>query len=417
MAKINTKYSETPPPRNFRLMVAGQIVTVTGSSLLRFALSLYVLDITGRADVFAALFAISGIPMLLAPIGGAISDRCNRQRLMVLYDAVCCVIAFAFLLVMWSGNASVLAIGVVMMLLGIVGAMETPNGTACVPALVPQNKLESANGVIQAVGSVSGIIAPILGGVLYGALGITALVAISGAAFGLAALMEMFIRIPFVKRPHTGSMMSTIVGDLKDGFTYVWKEPFIRKFAGLAALFNMVMTPCIIVAAPLILRTIMNTGDTLYGVGMGIIQFASILGALTVGLFSKRMSTGTLWRWIAVIALLIIPGALSVTPVALGIGFWPPFILFMLCMVSITAMATILNIFVIVRMQARTPGENLGKVMAITEAVAKCAAPIGQYLYGIAFQAFSGAVSLPLLMAGGVMAMIAFVYRVMLKRE
>ncbi|GHU57597.1 hypothetical protein AGMMS49975_23410 [Clostridia bacterium] len=39
-----------PPPRNFRLMVAGQIVTVLGSSLLRFALSLYVLDITGRAD-------------------------------------------------------------------------------------------------------------------------------------------------------------------------------------------------------------------------------------------------------------------------------------------------------------------------------------------------------------------------------
>jgi MFS family permease len=73
-------------------MGVGQIVTVFGSSLLRFALSLYVLDITGRADLFAALLAVSSIPMLLAPIGGAISDRFNRKSLMVLYDTICCVV-------------------------------------------------------------------------------------------------------------------------------------------------------------------------------------------------------------------------------------------------------------------------------------------------------------------------------------
>ena len=48
--------------KDFHLMVSGQIITILGSTLLRFALSLYVLDITGRADIFAGLYAVTSIP-------------------------------------------------------------------------------------------------------------------------------------------------------------------------------------------------------------------------------------------------------------------------------------------------------------------------------------------------------------------
>jgi MFS family permease len=171
----NTEAISPSPPRNFRLLVAGQIVTVFGSSLLRFSLSLYVLDITGRADLFAILLAVSSIPILLAPLGGAISDRFNRKNLMVLYDAVCCVVTFAFLLIMLGGGATVFAVGVVMVILGIVGAMETPNGTACISQLVAKEKLGTANGVVQAGQALSGIAAPVVGGILYGALGLRVL--------------------------------------------------------------------------------------------------------------------------------------------------------------------------------------------------------------------------------------------------
>ncbi|MFD1402085.1 hypothetical protein [Robinsoniella peoriensis] len=72
--------------KDFNLMVFGQVISILGSSLLRFALSLYVLDITGRADMFATLLAISNIPLLLTPVGGAIADRFNRRNLMVIFD-------------------------------------------------------------------------------------------------------------------------------------------------------------------------------------------------------------------------------------------------------------------------------------------------------------------------------------------
>lgn len=64
-----------PYSKDFNLVVLGQIVSIFWSSLLRFALSLYVLDMTGRADIFATLYAVSNIPRLLMPLGGAIADR------------------------------------------------------------------------------------------------------------------------------------------------------------------------------------------------------------------------------------------------------------------------------------------------------------------------------------------------------
>jgi nitrate/nitrite transporter NarK len=58
------------------------IVLIHGAAPLRFALSLYVWDVTQSETMFAVLFAISNIPLLLAPLGGAIADRFNPYRAM-----------------------------------------------------------------------------------------------------------------------------------------------------------------------------------------------------------------------------------------------------------------------------------------------------------------------------------------------
>jgi hypothetical protein len=177
------------------------------------------------------------------------------------------------------------------------------------------------------------MIAPVLGGILYGVFGIRLLVAVSGAAFGLAAAMELFIRIPFVKRTQTGGMIPALFTDMKDGFRYVWNEPFIRKLVFIAALLNLALTPCFLVASPIVLRVTMRSSDTMYGIAMGLINVASILGAVTVGVFSKKMKVSTLWRWLLGIALMFVPLVIFVTPMVLGTGIWLPYSGFMLCLI------------------------------------------------------------------------------------
>lgn len=414
---MQDKTISVPPGRNFALMVLGQVISILGAALLRFALSLYVLDTTGSEALFATLYAISSIPLLLAPLGGAIADRFNRRNLMVIFDFTSSAITLCLVLAMGLGGVSVFLIGAVMVLLSLVSALYTPAVTASVPLLVASDKLESSNGIVQVVQSLSGIAAPILGGFLYGAFNVQTLVIVSSIAFFLSAVMEIFIRIPFVKREQEGHMIGTIAKDLKEGFAFVVKDPFIFKSMTLAALLNLVLSPLFIVGIPIILRVTMQSSDKMYGVGMGLVEFAMILGALAVGFFAKRMKMKTLYRWILMLALLLIPIAMSVAPFMLGMGYIPSFSLFILCVIPIAATLSILSIFVITRVQKKTPNENLGKVMAILIGVTQCAAPLGQMIYGVLFKHYSTTLYIPILAVSLVMIILSGFTRRILKNE
>lgn len=395
--------------KDFIIMVVGQIISILGSALLRFALSLFVLDITGRADLFAVLFAISSLPVLLTPFGGAIADRFNRRNLMVLFDFVSSGIVLIFFIVLLTDNHSVLWIGSVMVLLSFISAMYTPAVMASIPLLVSEQKLEQANGIVNGVQALAGVTAPVLGGILYGMLSLKLLVIVSGLLFFITAIVEMFMTIPFVKRSYDGHLVPTLIKDMKEGFTYVVKQTFILKCTLLAALLNLLLTPLFIVGVPIILRVTMKSSDTLYGIGMGIIDFATILGALTMGYFAKKLRMHTLYNWVLVSAFLVIPMAMSVLPHALQIGYYPSYSLFIGCALIIAMMMTIISIYVMTLVQKETPNEQLGKVMAIMMAVSQCMAPLGQMGYGLLFEYFQANIYIPVLMISVCVLLLAFV--------
>ncbi|WP_434180134.1 MFS transporter [Bacillus thuringiensis] len=403
--------------KDFHLMVSGQIITILGSTLLRFALSLYVLDITGRADIFAGLYAVTSIPFLLAPLGGAIADRFNRRNVMVIFDFINAAIVLSFIVLLLTESVSILMIGTIMFLLAVVSAMYAPVVMASIPQLVPEKKLEQANGIVNGVQALSNIVAPVLGGILYGIIGLKMLVIISCLAFFLSAILEMFITIPFIKRIQEGHIVPIIVKDMKEGFFYVLKQSFILKAMLLAALLNLILTPLFVVGGPIILRVTMQSSDTMYGIGMGLIDFATILGALSIGFFAKKLQMKTLYNWMLIIALLVIPVALSVTPFTLNLGYYPPFILFILSSLLIAMIMTIVSIYVITVVQKKTPNENLGKVMAFITAVSQCMAPIGQVVYGFMFERFSTKIYLPIFAISFIMILIAIVTKKILRNE
>ncbi|MGY4794993.1 MFS transporter [Lysinibacillus fusiformis] len=395
--------------KDFIIMVVGQIISILGSALLRFALSLFVLDITGRADLFAVLFAISSLPILLTPFGGAIADRFNRRNLMVLFDFVSSGIVWMFFIGLLTDNHSVIWIGLVMVLLSFISAMYTPAVMASIPLLVSDQKLEQANGIVNGVQALAGVTAPVLGGILYGMLGLKTLVIVSGLLFFFTAIVEMFMTIPFVKRSYDGHLVPTLLKDMKEGFTFVVKQTFILKCTLLAALLNLLLTPLFIVGVPIILRVTMKSSDTLYGIGMGIIDFATILGALTMGYFAKKLRIHTLYIWVLVSAFLVIPMAMAVFPHTLQIGYYPSYTLFIGCALVIAMMMTIISIYVMTLVQKDTPNEQLGKVMAIMMAVSQCMAPLGQMGYGLLFEFFQDNIYVPVLMISVCVLLLAFV--------
>ena len=97
--------------KDFTLLVIAQITSVLGSAILRFALNLYILDITGRVDVFAMIFALTEIPgIILAPFGGAVADRFSRKKIMVILDFFSSALIFLLFILLGLELANIVVI-------------------------------------------------------------------------------------------------------------------------------------------------------------------------------------------------------------------------------------------------------------------------------------------------------------------
>lgn len=397
--------------------MTGQAVSVFGTSLLRFALSLYVLDITGRADIYATLFAVSSLPVLFSPIAGALADRFNRKSIMVGLDLTNGLLSLLLLIAFLFNQTSIFVIAIAMILFGFVGAMDTPVVTAIIPGISASDKLESANGILQGVQSLSGIVAPVLGGLLYGLIGMNHILIIITVLFFLTALLETRILVPQNKTEYSGNIIKVLAGDLKEGFHYTLTHSFIRKTMLLSVGLNFALTPLFIVGVPYILRVTMNLNTGLYGIGIGIMEFATILGALLIGAVSKKIRVSNFYLWILFVAILLIPMGMSTIPLLLQHGTFPAFALFVLGGVPLSACLSIVSIFAISKIQKVTPSKNLGKVMSIIMATAQCVAPIGQILYGIGFETFENRAYIPIMITFAATILLSILSKALYRNE
>ena len=107
--------------RNFALLMAGKAVSLLGSDMQQFALSLYVLSITGSATIFASMLAISILPrLILSPIAGVFGDWFDRKRSIVTMDMVNSMLIGSYAVYFYlSGELSIFSIYLLVILLEI----------------------------------------------------------------------------------------------------------------------------------------------------------------------------------------------------------------------------------------------------------------------------------------------------------
>ena len=195
--------------KNFIMVLFGQIISLFGNAILRFALPLYLLNETGSASLFGFVSAIAFFPLIiLMPLGGIIADRLNKRNIMVILDITTAAITLLFALLLGKLNIILLLCCVLILLYGIQGIYQ-PTVQASIPLLVPQNTIMQGNAMINLVSSLSNLIGPILGGILFSQFGIYPILYVSIICFFFSAIMELFITITFPKRKLESSIGMT----------------------------------------------------------------------------------------------------------------------------------------------------------------------------------------------------------------
>jgi len=370
--------------KNFLLVVIGQIISLFGNAILRFAIPLYILDQSNSASLFALVSAVSFIPMIImSPIGGLIADRVNKQRIMVVLDFITAALVTGFVLL--NGRVAMVPLVVVMMmaLYGIQGAY-TPAVQASIPVLVKADKIVPANAVINLVNSFSSLIGPIIGGMLYGIYGITPIVAVSCICFLFSAVMEMFIRIPHEKKAAEGNVLAIAKDDMKESINFIVREkPILFKAVFMVFLFNMVLTSLVVIGVPVIITQTLKMDSNLYGISQGAMAVGGIIGGLLAGILGKKLDIRKSYLILCACALCLVPMAVSLYAGA------APFVSYIIitvgCFLAMIC-ATLFSVQMLSFIQMQTPVHMVGKIISCLIATSMCAQPVGQTIYGILFE-------------------------------
>ncbi len=391
--------------RNFTLLLLGQVSSLVGNYTLKFALSMYILERTGSAAVFAGILSAAMLPtILLAPLGGVLADRANRRNIMVALDGLSglAVLAAAALLTQARGLPLV---GALLVALSILGAFESPTVLACVPQMQSGDNLLRGNALVNQVNALAGLTTPFLGSVFYAAFGIRTVMRAAAICFFLTALMECFIRLPH-QRPTVRRRATEIVReDVRAGVHFLLKEqPDILRLLLLAAGVSFFVVGTAAVGFPFMIRNVLGLSASHYGLAESAMGAAAVLGGLAAGLLAKRIRTQRLYILLVALGLCYLPAGISFL---LPGGTLVRYVWLVLSFCGGQIASSVFSIFALSAIQARTPPGLTGKVMACVSALTLCAQPLGQAVYGVLFDAVGDAAHLVLLPTGAVLCIIA----------
>lgn len=400
--------------RNFTLLILGQVSSLTGNYTLKFALSMYVLEQTGSASIFAGMLSAALLPtVLLSPFGGILADRANRKHIMVALDALSGLSVLAAGLLLPLGR-ELWVIGALLVLLSVLAAFESPTVQACVPQMVSPQNLVQGNAVVSQVSAVTSLVTPFLGSLFYTAFGIGPVFAAAVACFWLTALLECMIRLEYQKPPRTAGIGAIVREDLAVSAHFLRREqPDILKLLLLAALAGMFVSGTAVVGFPYLVRTVLGLSATYYGAAESAMGAAAILGSLCAGLLGKKLRVRDMAAIFLSFGLSLFPIGLSfLLPVGRMARYGVLLFFFCVCQLGVCIFST----YAITLIQQRTPEQLMGKVMSCVFTLSMCAQPVGQVVYGALFDCFSDSVYWVLIPTGMLICLIAVASRGFLKR-
>lgn len=356
--------------RNFRLFVAGQLVSLIGTWMQMVAQAWLIYRLTGSAVLLGVAGFASQIPVfLLAPLGGVIADRLDRRRVLLVSQAAMMVLALALAILTLSGAVQVWQIFALAALLGVANAFDIPARQSFVVQMVGREHLPNAIALNSSMVNGARLVGPAVAGAVVAAVGEGWCFLLNGVSYAgvIAALAAM--RIP----PADGGARATVSAweSVVEGFAFSWHTRPVRALLLLLGLVSLMGMPYSVLM-PIFADRVLGGGANAYG----LLMAAAGLGALSASaVLTVRRDLRGLGRWIAVSASGF--GA-SLILFSLSRSLWLSAALLVpagFCMMLEMAASNTL-------VQAMVPDRLRGRVMAVYSMMFMGMAPLGALMAG-----------------------------------
>jgi MFS family permease len=272
--------------RNYRLYFTGQSVSLIGTWMQKTAVSWVIYTLTHSKFMLGlTLFASMFPSFLFSFIGGVISDRYDRYKVLLLTQIISMVQAILMSLLIFSRHYTVWEILTLSVMLGIINAFDVPARQSLVYDMVDDKKtLPNALALNSSMVNLSRLIGPALAGLIIEKFGDDICFGLNALSFVAVIISLLMMRLPaFIPKPH-----KNIIGDLRAGLVYVKKTPEISFVLGMLALISLFVLP-FSTLIPVYAKDIFHGTASTFGVIDSVIG----LGAFSGAIFLASLKPGT----------------------------------------------------------------------------------------------------------------------------
>lgn len=337
----------------FRRYYAGQALSYLGDGLRTLVIPLLVFHLTGSAVSLGLTFAFELLPFaVFSLLGGSLADRLDRRKLMLGADAVRFVIMALFTLALWRGVLSLPLLYTGVVLLSICAAIFLGAQASSIPFLLGKDRAKAAVAALVATEQGVNLIAPPLGGAIFGLVGALPALAINAATYLTSQLSIASVASFGPERPGGFPPLAVIARDIAAGFRFVLADRTMRILTFSSTAINAVAIFGFVAMIPF-LKHNFGASDQAVGIAFGCFSLGSVAGSLLAG--------RTHWPFGRALAIAYILDALFWLPI-----IWTPSLVVAVGMVSLCAGCGAYEITSIVSWRMRIiPADMVGRVFGV----------------------------------------------------
>ncbi|MDA1678037.1 MFS transporter [Bacillus cereus group sp. TH152-1LC] len=363
-------------------------VSIFGTSMYSFALSLYVLQITGSALNFAITLILGTIPMIVMnPFAGVIADKVNKKKLVVCMDLLSGCLLIAVYIVSSHYGLNLFIIYTTTFLMTVFTTFFGIGLEAAKPNIVSKERLMSINSISKIIDSVSLILGPMLGGIIFSVFDIKTFIIINGISFILSGIALLFIHFKLFEcniNEENSKRRVNFIKDIKEGFSYLLDKESLKNTFHILISFNFFLGFAVIVPLPYIINTVLNLSSKQFGIIQGTFPVGMIIGAIVVKKISDRFSYSYLLKKLSyMLSVIMIFSGVPVLFKSFEVNDFVFVITYCVVMIFLGLIIALIDIPLIYFMQKEIPNEYRGRVLSIGLSLGKMMQPIALAISGL----------------------------------
>jgi len=268
--------------RDFRLFWIGQLISQVGTWMQSVAQAWLVLELTHSPLQLGIVSALQFTPiLLLSPVGGALSDRFAKRRVLLVSQTVMQLQALVLAALVWSGYIRYWHVAVMAVIYGLGRALDIPTRQAYITDLVGRSDLPNAVALNSVIMNGARIVGPAVAGLLIAAFGVALAFFLNGVSF--VAVLVALLAIRTDGQPDPAGRLGIREGVL-DAVAYAAKTPPVAFTLGLMVVVSLLVLNFNVVV-PLVARNVLNQDAHGFGLLMSALGAGAVAGGFSVALF------------------------------------------------------------------------------------------------------------------------------------